>query len=109
MPCWTKTETKLLDIATVQSAADALGITVEKVTNNRFILRKGNEYITIERAYENEPFFTKALSGSSAWDTEIMQPLTVEYTTQKVVGYYESQGYTYQQDEAGKLIFTRYS
>lgn len=109
MPCWTKTETKLLDLATLQSAADALGITVEKVTNNRYVLRKGNDYITIEREYTYSPFFTKALSGSNSWDTEIMQPLTVEYTTQKVIAVYEAEGYTFQKEPDGKLIFTRYS
>lgn len=109
MPCFTKVPTKFLSIETLQTAAQALGIKLEKRTSNSYTLRKGNEYIVIERDDASQPFSVRPYSGSNRWDTEIMKPLTVEYTKETVKAYYKYKGYKV---SAGKnetqLVFTKY-
>lgn len=110
MPCYSKLETKLIDLETMKAVAKALGIELVMRTKNSYTLRKGNEYINIERKAEGEPFFTVAMSGSNRWDTEILQPLTVEYTKSKVKAYYKSKGYSVSFGQSNdELVFTKYS
>lgn len=110
MPCFTKVETKLIDLDTLKSVASALGIEVFMRNKNSYTLSKGREYINISREAEGKPFSTEAFTGSNNWDTEILQPLTVGYTTAKVKAYYKSKGYSVVVDsKTNELIFTKYS
>ncbi len=94
MPCYSNLKTVLIALKDIETAAKALGITIEKHTANRFTLKKGSEHITIERAKEGEPFFTKAYSGSSYWETEIMQPLVQVYAKERLKAFATKNGYT---------------
>jgi hypothetical protein len=110
MPCWTTIKTTLIVLATIEEAAKALGITMEKRTANSYTLRKGREYVTIEREAADLPFNIRALSGSNNWEADILQPLTVKYTETSVKNFYRSQGYTVSAGQKpGELIFTKYS
>lgn len=109
MPCFSKMQTVLIDLPTIEKAAEALGFKVEKRTANSFTLRKGNEYITIEREKEGGKFSTKPYSGSNNWPDEILAPLIKSYARETIKTYYKSKGYTMSagatQDE---LVFTSY-
>lgn len=94
MPCYSALKTVLLQLSDIEKAAKALGITVEKHTANRFTLKKGREYITIERTKEGEAFSTKPYSGSGSWDTEIMQPLVQGYAKERLKAFATKNGYT---------------
>jgi len=110
MPCFTKIQTKLILLATIKAAAEKLGISVERRNANSYTLLKGNEFITIERTAEGEPFFVKPFSGTSSWNAEILKPLTVEYTKETVKAYYKSKGYTTSAGQKpNQLIFTKYT
>jgi hypothetical protein len=109
MPCFTSVPTKFLSIETLQTAAQALGIKLEKHNANSYTLRKGNEYITIQREDASQAFSIRPYSGSNRWDTEIMKPLTVEYTKETVKAYYKSKGYKVSTGKNDKqLVFTKY-
>lgn len=110
MPCWTTIKTTLIVLATIEEAAKALGITLEKRNANSYTLIKGREHVTIERENADQPFNVRALSGSNSFDTEILQPLTVKYTEESVKKYYRSQGYTVTAGQKpGEFVFTKYS
>ncbi len=110
MPCLTTIKTTLIVLATIEEAAKALGITMEKRTANSYTLRKGREYVTIERETADQPFNIRAISGSNNWQTDILQPLTGKYTEVTVKNFYRAQGYTVSAGQkAGEFIFTKYS
>ncbi len=110
MPCFTQIETKLILLETIIAAAEKLGIKVERRNANSYTLRKGDEFIVIERTAEGQPFFVKPYSGSNAWNEQILKPLTVEYTKETVKAYYKKQGYTVGAgSKPNQLIFTKYS
>lgn len=110
MPCFTKIKTKLILLATIQAAAEKLGMKVERRNANSYILRKGDEFVTIERTAEGEPFFVKPYSGSGDWVNQVLNPLTVEYTKQTVKAYYKKKGYTVGAgSKPNQLVFTKYS
>lgn len=94
MPCFSNVQTVLIDIKSVETAATALGIKVERNSPNVFTLRKGKEFIRIERAREGEKFSTVAYSGSNNWDTEIMQPLVKGYAKEQLKVFAKKNGYT---------------
>lgn len=104
MPCFTRVKTSLIDLETIFSAAEKLGIQVTKRTSNSYTLCKGDEQVSIERSQEGAIFY------ASDFDAGILQPLTVEYTAQKVKKYYKTLGYTVSAGQkAGDYVFTKYS
>ena len=108
MPCFTRIQTKLILLATIQAAAEKLGISVERHNANAYTLRKGCETITIERTAEGEAF--SIMSGSNNWQESIIKPLTVEYTRETVKAYYKSKGYTASSGQKpNEIIFTKYT
>lgn len=110
MPCFTKIQTKLINLETIKLAAEKLGIKVLRRSANSYTLSKGNEHLTLERTAENEPFFVRAYSGSNSFEEEIIKPLTVEYTKETVKAYYKSKGYTTSAGQKpNQLIFTKYT
>lgn len=94
MPCFSKIETLLIDLAIIQQAAAALGITVTKRTANQYTLVRGNERVDIERTQDGQKFWTKTYSGSELFQAEIIQPLTQAYAKEKVKAFAKSKGYT---------------
>lgn len=110
MPCFTRIKTKLILLATIQAAAEKLGISVERRNANLYTLRNGREYITIERTAEGEAFTIRPMSGTNNWQETIINPLTVEYTKETVKAYYKSKGYTTSAGQKpNQLIFTKYT
>lgn len=110
MPCFTKIQTKLILLATIQAAAEKLGITVERRNANSYTLRNGREVITIERNAEGESFSIRPMSGSNNWQESIIKPLTVEYTKETVKAYYKSKGYTASAGQKpNQVVFTKYT
>jgi hypothetical protein len=94
MPCYSNIQTVLLEMKSIEAAAALLGIKIEKRTANAYTLRKGNEYITIQRSADGQKFETKAYSGSGKWDTEIMQPLVKAYAKEQIKVFAKKSGYT---------------
>lgn len=110
MPCYSKIETKLIDIKFILEAAKTLGIKVDRVNDNTYRLNKGNQYATIEREKAGEKFFVKAYSASNLFRSEIIQPLTKQYATDMTKSFYKSKGYTASAGtKPGELVFTKYS
>lgn len=110
MPCFTRIKTKLILLATIQAAAEKLGITVERRNANSYTLRNGREVITIERNAEGEAFSIRPMSGSNNWQESIIKPLTVEYTKETVKAYYKSKGYTASAGQKpNQVVFTKYT
>jgi len=94
MPCYTRVQTLLIDLKIIEQAASALGMTVTKRTANSYTLRKGNEYVTLERTKEGEKFYTSTYSGSDGFLENIIQPLTLAYAKERVKQFAKSKGYT---------------
>lgn len=90
MPCNSLIQTILIDINTIQKAADALGITVIKRTNNSYTLRKGDEQVTIERTREGEKFSTALYSANG----DLLASLVPAYAKERVKQFAKSKGYT---------------
>lgn len=109
MPCYSKIQTVLIDLKTIEAAAAKLGITISKRTANRFTLKKDGEHIDIERASEGEKFSTMTYSGSGNWPDEIITPLTLEYARARVKDFAQKKGYTLSAGtKAGELVLTSY-
>jgi len=110
MPCFTRIQTKLINLETIKLAAEKLGISIERRNANAYSLRNGREVITIERNAEGEAFAIRPMSGSNNWQESIIKPLTVEYTKETVKAYYKSKGYTTSAGQKpNQLIFTKYT
>lgn len=110
MPCYSKVQTVLIDISSIEEAAKTIGMTVTKDTANKYTLRRGNDYISIERTREGEKFSTVAMSGSNGYMENIVKPLTVAYARERVKKYYRSKGYTVAAgSKPNQLTFTKYS
>ena len=94
MPCFTKIQTLLIDLAIIEQTAAALGITVTKRTANSFTLRKGDQHLNIERTREGEKFYVAPYSASNGFEAGILQPLTQGYAKERVKQFAKSKGYT---------------
>jgi hypothetical protein len=109
MPCYSNIKTVMLDIATIEQVAAELGIKVEKRNANSYTLRKDREYITIERDALDQPFHTRAYSGSNAWDTQIMDPMLPAYAKAQIKKVMKAKGYTVASgSKPNELVFTSY-
>ena len=110
MPCYSRIETILIDLKTIEAAAQTLGIQVIRRTNNSFTLKRGNEHIGIERLREGEKFYASPLSGTSNYTEQILKPLTQAYAKERVKAYYKGKGYTVAAgSKPNSLVFTKYS
>lgn len=109
MPCYSKIQTVLISLPDVQSAAQALGMTVTRRSQNRYTISHNGERIDIERPAEGEKFETVAYSGSANWPTAILQPLVSEYAKVRTKALMRSKGYTASQGtNPNELVFTAY-
>lgn len=109
MPCFTKIQTLLIDLATLEAAAKVLGITVTKRTANSYTLKRGNEQVGIERIREGEKFYVAAMSGTNNFQKEILEPLTTGYAKERVKQFAKTKGYTVAAGtKAGEYILTKY-
>lgn len=106
MPCNSKIQTVLIDIAVIEAAAKVLGITVTKRTVNSYTLKRGNEQVGIERTREGEKFSTTAYSG----ETTLLKELVPAYAKERVKAFAKSKGYTLSAgSKAGEYVLTKYS
>lgn len=110
MPCFSKIQTLLIDLATIESAAKSLGIEALKRTSNSYTLKKGNIQVGIERTREGEKFFIPAFSGSGDFQNEIMQPLTQEYGKERMKYWAKKRGYTVSTgSKPNQYVLSKYS
>lgn len=110
MPCFSRIQTVLIDLLTIEAAAKTLGIQVLKRTPNSYTLKKGSEQVNIERTREGEKFTTSMYSGSDNFQTTILQPITMEYAKERVRKFAKSKGYNLSAGtQTGEYILTKYS
>lgn len=106
MPCNSKIQTVLIDIAVIEAAAKALGITITKRTANSYTLKRGNEQVGIERPREGEKFTTALYSG----ETSLLKELVTAYAKERVKQFAKSKGYTLSAgSKSGEFVLTKYS
>ncbi len=102
MPCYSKIQTKLLDVASIEAAASQLGITVKKINVNNIVLTKGYETVTLSRLTEKEQF-------SAQGDTSLLDELIPVYARKQLVKFAKSRGYTVSQgNTSSEFVLTKY-
>lgn len=106
MPCFSKTETVLIELTVIQSVAKALGIEVIRRTANSYTLKRGTEQVGIERVREGEKFSTALYSG----ETSLLKELIPAYAKERVKQFAKSKGYTLSAGQkSGEYVLTKYS
>ena len=106
MPCYSTIQTLLIDLAAIEAAAKALGITVTRRTENSYTLKRGSEQIGIERPRAGEKFQTSAYSAEG----KLMQDLLPAYAKERAKQFAKSKGYTLSAgSKAGEYVLTKYS
>ena len=107
MPCNSKIQTVLLDLATIEAAANALGIQVIKHTPNSYTLKSKTESVTIERLPGRRKFTTTYFSAQG----DLLKTLVPEYAKQRIKAWGKSKGYTLATDSTNprKFVLTKYS
>ncbi len=102
MPCFSKIQTKLLDVASIEAAASQLGITVKKINANNIVLTKGYDTVTLSRLNEKEQF-------SAQGDTSLLDEMIPAYAKKQLVKFAKSKGYTVSQgNTGGEFVLTKY-
>lgn len=110
MPCYSKIQTVLIDIKSVEDAAKSLGIEVVRRSNNLYTLKHGNQSINIRRTGEGEKFETVAYTGTGRYVEDILQPLTLTYAKERMKQFARKTGYTVSADsKPNAYILTKYS
>lgn len=110
MPCYSTIITVLIDLTAIEAAAKTLGITLTRRTPNSYTLKRGNEYINIERAREGDKFSTSPYSGSPKYESEILKPIVIAYARERVKQFAKKKGYTVSAgSKPGQLVLTKYS
>lgn len=110
MPCFSKILTLLIDLKTIEEAAKALGISVTKRTPNSYTLRRGSEYINIERVKEGEKFSVSPYSSSNGFQEQILKPLLIGYARERMKQFAQKRGYTVSTgSKPNSYVLTKYS
>jgi hypothetical protein len=100
MPCYSAIQTNMIEIKSIMAAAQALGITITKVNENRYTLRKDHyTYIDIERSRPGAKFNTVAYSGSGDFAGEIISPLLPVYAKEQIKVWSKKNGYLLSPDK----------
>jgi hypothetical protein len=106
MPCYSKIQTILIDLTTIEAAVKSLGIQITKRTPNLFILKRGDEQVEISRTREGERFTTSYASSEG----ELMKTIVPAYAKERVKQFARSKGYTVSAGtKPGQFVLTKYS
>ncbi len=102
MPCYSKIQTALLDVSSIEAAATQLGIKVVKHTANSLTLTRGYEEVTLFRRNAEEKFQAQG-------DTTLLSDFVPVYAKKQLVKFAKSKGYTVSQgSDQTEYILTKY-
>ncbi len=102
MPCYTKVQTLLLDISSIEAAADQLGITVVKHSATYLTLKRGSQMMELTRENDKAKF-------QATGATEMLDELLPTYAKKQLVKFAKSKGYTVSQGgDASEFVLTKY-
>lgn len=109
MPCYVNIQTVITDLDSLEKAAAELGITVEKHSANLITLRKGSDYIKLERQAGSKKFDTVRYSGSNNWPETILNPLLPAYAKKQIKKFAARKGMTVSAGaKQGQYVLTSY-
>ena len=110
MPCYSRIATVLIDLANIEKAAKATGVSVERLSDNRLKLRKGDERVYISREKAGEKWYVDQFSGTDFFDTAIIEPMSVAYAKATIKDWAQKNNYQF---SAGKgrdeYVLTQYT
>ncbi len=106
MPCYTKVQTQLLDIASIEAAAGKLGITVRKYNENFLRLSTSEGEIELTRDRNTDKFTGQ--NGYGKYEA-ILQQLVPAYAKIQLQKFARAKGYTISQgNDASEYILSKY-
>lgn len=109
MPCFSRIETVLIDLSTIEKAAKETGVTVERISDNRLRLKKGDERVYLERSREGEKWFVEQYSGTDYFDTAIINPLSIAYAKSTIKTWAQKNNYQFSAGKSqGDYVLTQY-
>ncbi len=102
MPCYSKIQTALLDVSSIEAAATQLGMKVAKHTPNSLTVSRGYEAVTLFRTKSEDRFQAQG-------DTSLLTDLIPVYAKKQLVKFAKSKGYTISQgSDSTEYILTKY-
>ncbi len=102
MPCYSKIQTVLLDVSSIEAAATQLGMKVQKHAPNSLTVTRGYESVTLFRTKSEDRFQAQG-------DTSLLTDLVPVYAKKQLVKFAKSKGYTISQgSDATEYILTKY-
>ncbi len=106
MPCYSKVQTQLLDIASIEAAAAKLGITVRKNNENFLRLSTAEGEIELTRDRNTDKFTGQ--NGYGKYEA-ILQQLIPVYARVQLQKFAKAKGYTISQgNDASEYVLTKY-
>ncbi len=106
MPCYTKVQTQLLDIASIEAAASKLGISLKRYSDNFLRLSTAEGEIELSRDRNTDKF-----TGQSGYGNyeQILQQLIPAYARVQLQKFAKARGYTISQvNDATEFVLSKY-
>ena len=98
MPCYSTIQTQMIDLQTIERAANALGMKVSRVNENKLTLtsKSGRASLTLSRNRKEDKFtYNPYLNGTEGdYEAEILTPLVQGYAKETLKAWGRKNGYT---------------
>lgn len=95
MPCYSTIQTNMLDLQTLERAASALGMKVNRVNENQVTLANGRASLALSRNRKDDKFtYNPYLSAKGNYEAEILTPLVQGYAKETLKAWGRKNGYT---------------
>lgn len=109
MPCYSRIQTKLIDLVTIQKAVKEIGAKIIAQSPNNIVIEKGDKRIALERSREGENY--NLMTSRSSWDyDEMLGELTKSYAKTTLKTWAQKNGYQFSAGKkSGEYVMTQYT
>lgn len=109
MPCYSRIQTKLIDLVTIQKAVKDIGAKIIAQSPNNIVIEKDGKQISLDRSREGENY-TLSTSRSS-WDYDgLLDELTKSYAKTTLKTWAQKNGYQFSAGKKpGEFVMTQYT
>ena len=109
MPCYSRIQTKLIDLVTIQKAVKEIGAKIIAQSPNNIVVEKGDKRIVLERSREGENYTLMTSSSSCDYDG-LLDELTKSYAKTTLKTWAQKNGYQFSAGKKpGEYVMTQYT
>lgn len=111
MPCYSRIQTKLIDLVTIQKAAKDIGANIIAQSPNNIVIEKGDTRVALERSHEGENYSLMTSRSSWGFDNDnLLDELTKSYAKTTLKTWAQKNGYQFSAGKkSGEYVMTQYT